>query len=869
MNSIKREHIDKQLSLESLFHDFGFEPNDGQREAILHVNGPLLITAGPGSGKTRVLLWRTLNLIVFHSISPDEIFLSTFTEKAAKQLKDGLLNILGYVSNKTGRPYDISNMAIGTVHSICQRLISDRRFSKDGERNKVPKLMDQLAQYFYLNRRIWKRMMEHSEFEIDPHFNSYNDGHLFINQYIGNKNIGSKHFAVMNCIKGLNRFSEERMREIVDPILSDDDEKFKELYDFYCRCLKENRSLTDFALLQEEAIQTIDNNPSSSRLFKHVIIDEYQDTNSIQEQLFFKLARGHKNICVVGDDDQALYRFRGATVENLVEFNQRSRKYLGLSAHRVNLQTNYRSRKRIVDFYTSFMNRIPWNKSDGSGHYRVMDKGIHAFSDDIKLCVFTTDRTQLKADVGDQVAQTIIKLKESGKIQDYNQVAFLFPSLKNQGEPNAGVTMYKEALERNGLQVYAPRAGRFIEVEEAKAIFGLFIKIFNQPEQLEIQSRNYLNFFTWIRSSRQLAEELIEEDSMLKEFVSDSRNEWKEKVSDFHILFKYFSRKGLSLEDEYDPLFAREIQGLSQLSEDAKRIFSRKSLQDLIRSKYLNKDPFSVRYIINRLTSLDWSLMDLFYQLMGFQHFKRMFDLAENGEDEGPICNLSLISGYIARFMDEYVTLITGSYLSDGKFTNSLFNSFCYALFRLAESEYEDTEDPFPKGRVPFLTIHQSKGLEFPVVVIGNLMKRNYGPDPLEERVREITGKGGEPLNRYSEFDIMRMFYVGLSRAQNLLILPQYKRSQVYAPLKMIQNGNLPNLDVLQISEVPEAKRQEDDLGKNYSYTGDYLSYLKCPRFYMIFKKYNFAPSRSQSMFFGSLVHRTIEDLHLFLMNKN
>jgi len=119
----------KMLSLEKLWELAKFKPNDQQREAIIHLDGPLFLTAGPGSGKTRVLLWRTLNLIVFHGVKPEEIYLSTFTEKAAHQLKEGLRTILGMVTNINGQPYDLTPMYIGTVHSLCQRILSDRRHS--------------------------------------------------------------------------------------------------------------------------------------------------------------------------------------------------------------------------------------------------------------------------------------------------------------------------------------------------------------------------------------------------------------------------------------------------------------------------------------------------------------------------------------------------------------------------------------------------------------------------------------------------------------------------------------------------------------------------------------------------------------------
>jgi DNA helicase-2/ATP-dependent DNA helicase PcrA len=92
----------------ALWKEFGFTPNEEQKAAILHAGGPLFLPAGPGSGKTRVLLWRTVNLITTHGVRPEEIFLSTFTEKAALQLRNGLRTLLSAVSERTGKPCDTS-----------------------------------------------------------------------------------------------------------------------------------------------------------------------------------------------------------------------------------------------------------------------------------------------------------------------------------------------------------------------------------------------------------------------------------------------------------------------------------------------------------------------------------------------------------------------------------------------------------------------------------------------------------------------------------------------------------------------------------------------------------------------------------------
>ncbi|MFN7623404.1 MAG: UvrD-helicase domain-containing protein, partial [Acidobacteriota bacterium] len=133
-----------------LWDEAGFRPNENQREAILHTEGPLFLTAGPGSGKTRVLLWRTLNLIVYQGVDPAKIFLATFTDKAALQLKEGLQSLLVRVTNRTGNHYDLSGMYIGTIHSLCQRLLQDRRFIPNRDRVRPPVLLDDHDQYFFV-----------------------------------------------------------------------------------------------------------------------------------------------------------------------------------------------------------------------------------------------------------------------------------------------------------------------------------------------------------------------------------------------------------------------------------------------------------------------------------------------------------------------------------------------------------------------------------------------------------------------------------------------------------------------------------------------------------------------------------------------
>jgi ATP-dependent DNA helicase UvrD/PcrA len=253
---------------------------------------------------------------------------------------------------------------------------------------------------------------------------------------------------------------------------------------------------------------------------------------------------------------------------------------------------------------------------------------------------------------------------------------------------------------------------------------------------------------------------------------------------------------------------------------------------------------------------------------MAFEHFKNMFDDAESGKDEAPTCNLALISQYLARFTDEYSPMITGRFLTDGLFVRFLFSSYLYALYRLGESEVEDANDPFPRGRIPFITIHQAKGLEFPVVVLGSPRKADRGAQRIEEIVRPLVQRPAEPLDRCNEFDIMRMFYVSLSRPQNILIFanPRGPGISTHQGLADVIANHAAPLSELDLKTIPNAVLSTDDLPKNYSYTSDYLLYQKCARQYMVFRKYGFVPSRAQTQFFGSLVHKTIEDLHHLLI---
>lgn len=854
--------------LYKLFREKNFKPNENQEKAILHLDGPLYLVAGPGSGKTRVLLWRTLNLIVFHDVKPNEIFLSTFTEKAAQQLKQGLQGLLSIASKYTGKPYDIAEMYVGTLHSLCQKLLSDRRFNSTRERNRRPVIMDELDQYFFVNAH-WEELLASAELKRNT------DDYAFLNTWFNlNKGKTSKTNTIKNCISFFNRMSEEDFSDsLLKSETADDAEQalFKMTKKYRELLKREHTEKVDFANLQQKALSYIEQDLLSGDVFKHVIVDEYQDTNTIQQKIYMKLSAGNKNICVVGDDDQALYRFRGATVENFIGFEDVCKKNLGVNPTRIDLNTNYRSRKQIVSAYTSFMTNCDWADADHPGKsFRFADKDIQAFSTDDKTSVLL--ECGKKEDITQNIVNMVKRLKESGKITDYNQCACLFPTLRgNMDGMSASVKAFAEAFEKAGIPFYAPRAKNILYTEEFLVTFGLFAKILKIDDSVSYS----VEYKHWINSAITRADEIIAGDSLLEEFIIEKWTEIELAKRNYKILADYCKEINWDLKSNAYEQTTKVLSGIPKLDNEVKKALVSTSLNNYIRNKIDHDDSVSLQYVLNRVTALDWTLLDLFYQLNTFLYFAEKYRLAENGGEDSAMYNFGMITQYISKFMEMNMPVLSGRSFQENKIPNQFFSSFLYALFRLGETEVEDSEDPFPKGCVPFLTVHQSKGLEFPVVVLGSVQRKNKDPQPLDVLVRKMLTEHGnppeiaEPLDKMKLFDSMRLFYVAVSRAKNLCVITQMtgRGYSTFIPMKnFLASQRFENSASFDIDTLPSGSNRDDDTVHVYTYTGDYLPYKNCPRNYMVFKKYNFVPSRSQTMFFGSLVHETIEDLQNFII---
>jgi len=283
--------------------------NKEQKTAVLHNEGPLLILAGAGSGKTRVLTNRIAYLITEHGVFPSNILAITFTNKAAKEMKERIDNLIGDLSN---------DMWIGTFHSICIRI---------------------------LRRDIEKLGYDRSFVIYDTQ-----DQQVVIKECIRELNINEKNFPPKSVLETIGKQKNELIdAEHFEKLYASDFRmgKISKIYTLYQKKLKSNNAL-DFDDIIMYTIKLFKEYPEVlnfyQRKFRYILVDEYQDTNTAQYMLVKKLSEAHGNLCVVGDDDQGIYSWRGANIRNILDFEK---DFKGCKT--VKLEQNYRSTQIILD----------------------------------------------------------------------------------------------------------------------------------------------------------------------------------------------------------------------------------------------------------------------------------------------------------------------------------------------------------------------------------------------------------------------------------------------------------------------------------------------------------------------------------------
>lgn len=756
--------------------------NAQQLEAILATDGPVLIIAGPGSGKTFTLVERIVYLITNKGIAPESLFVVTFTDKAARELTTRISNRL----TDLGIKFNLNEMYLGTFHSICLRLLEDYREFTRLKRSFT--LFDQFDQQYFLYQRI-------KEFRELP------DAQLVMGDDQSGRWAQSE-----NLLKWLNKVSEEAL-DVATLAAAPDVEicALAACFAKYQELLHENNSL-DFSGIQYEALQLLETHPEVlmqvREKLSYLMVDEYQDTNTIQERILLLLAGEKKNLCVVGDDDQGLYRFRGATIRNILEFPAL---FDEGQCKQVQLTVNYRSHPDIIRFYNEWMREQTWD--DGTRSFRFA-KRIVPREDDFPDMP-TTVRLAASDDKDDttnwhaEVLAFLNELKASGQLTDWNQVAFLFRSVKN----NKVVTLAR-FLEAQGVPVFSPRSNMFFEREEIRLMIGALLFVFPQY------------------GNPQLGE--------IRKWAQDAK---------------------LAIWDYYDHQCFKPFI-------DELRKPENKQLLEWAR-------PLAKRHAV-LAQNTDYSFSGVFYQLLQFPLFSRFLaEEAVQGVDKGRAArNLGTFSKLLTKFEYlHYVSVLNPEFLE--KNLRDLFNQFIRFLVDGGIGEYEDESEYAPKGCVSFLTIHQSKGLEFPVVVCGSLEavpRKQYGAlDVLLEDGGYLSKERFEPLDHIKNFDFWRLFYTAFSRAQNLLVLAaQEKQGRGKSPSKYFERlfYEVPSWRDVDLSALTYEAVKQINLKREYSFTSDITVFENCAEQYRFFKELEFAAIRESPMLFGTLVHQTIEDIH-------
>jgi len=758
--------------------DFG-NANEGQKLAISTSDGPVLITAGPGTGKTFTLVQRAIYLIQECGAQPEQILMATFTEKAAKELVTRITNEL----SKRGIIVNINDMYIGTFHSLCLRIIKEHLEYTRLKRNY--RTLDAFDQSYTVFQNINKfRAIP----DVDTIFPS-----------------SSWKMAQEICV-----YVNNLLEELVEPddLKRDDDAQIRALgkvLEVYKDILEEN-NLMDFASIQTEAYCLMKDNPAIleelQAKLKYIMIDEYQDTNFIQEQIVFMLGGDNQNICVVGDDDQGLYRFRGATIRNILEFPE---KFPEGKCEVIPLVINYRSNSDIVDFYNEWMAttdgarfKFRWDK------FRY-EKRIepHAKSNIESPAVVKLFSKDDEDEWHEKILDFITKLKESGKLTNYNQIAFLFSSVKHER-----VRKLASFLEKNHINVYSPRSDMFFEREEIKIVLGSMMLLF--PKYVMGLER-----------------------------------------------------------DEYKFLQAEHVRYFRNCIVAANEFLVKPENAEFM--KWLRHHG---RIHVGLTGTTDYTYSGLLYQMFEYEPFRTILsaDMTAGVVDIRPARNLALLSQVIGKF--EYlhrIDVLSGKTINSN--TEKFFNLYMRLLFDGGISEYEDDAEYAPSGCVSFLTIHQSKGMEFPIVIVDSLSsvpRKNQRDLILGIEEKYFRRPAYEPYDQTKYFDFWRLYYTAFSRAQDLLILtcdenkrtPSLYFKDLYDELQSVDSEafNINDFDFKEVKAV--------NLKDTFSFTSHITVYETCALQYKFYKELEFMPVRAGAMIFGMLVHETIEDIHRAALRK-
>ncbi len=402
-------------------HNLLEELNPQQRLAVTTTEGPLLVIAGAGSGKTRVLTYRIAYLIEELGVSPYSVLAITFTNKAAAQMRERLLKLAGERAEQ---------MWISTFHSACVRIL--------------------------------RRDIERVGYERGFTIYDSSDQKALIKDCIKQVGLGEKEYTPAYCLSKISSAKDLLLGPEEFEQTYQNDFRMKgiaRVYELYQKRLHQNNAV-DFDDLIVLTVKLLSENKDVlhyySNKFRYIHVDEYQDTNNAQYQLVSLLSSAHKNLCVVGDDDQSIYKFRGADITNILEFEKTFP-----NAKVIKLEQNYRSTGKILEA----ANNVILNNEGRKGKKLWTENEEGAL---VTLCRLPTER-----DEAAYIADEIWELNQNQGIP-YSDIAVLY-------RMNAQARAVEEALIRRAVPYRIMAGHRFYDLKEIKDIIA-YLRIIANPD---------------------------------------------------------------------------------------------------------------------------------------------------------------------------------------------------------------------------------------------------------------------------------------------------------------------------------------------------------------------------------------------------
>jgi DNA helicase-2/ATP-dependent DNA helicase PcrA len=737
---------------------------ESQRKAVTHLNGPLLIMAGPGSGKTEVISRRAAFLILSGSVDLHDLLVVTFTEKASLELKDRIQSKLPQVN--------VESMQISTIHAFCHYLLSE--FRQHSPFRGSFSVLDEAGQLLF----IYTRRVELGLSGILKGRESD-----FFSQVKGMYNLASEEQIepekfIAYCRSELEKASSD------DKALWNEKEVVAKSYGKYLDILHQANT-TDFANLQRHAYDMIradeDLLQDLRRRFSYILIDEYQDTNGIQDRIMRFLAEPRMNVTVVGDDDQSIYRFRGATVRNILDFEKTYGKRKPVTT--VKLEDNFRSLESILH-HTSRLIRHNPKRTDKD---LICNRDL--FANDILLV-----HRRTAAEEAEAVVRILKSYIESGIIRRKRDVAILLRSVRSQAAP------YLEALRKHRLPYELIRDGGFFARPDISDIYDLLV---------------------FLGQTKPWADRAVCCDTMsLSPQTASALRSYKQDIAKI-VNEKELRKLGVENKD------------------DAKRVF------ELIELK---------RRVLGRQFS---SIMELLYGLLRITGY---FERSEKAGNREAIRNLAILTR-IAEVFDEH-----------GKTSN--IHPFLSYLKLLKQSGL-DSFMLAPTDAIQVMTVHQAKGLEFPVVAIGAAMEQRFPATrrkPWYEIPYSLYASGEPEVEDFHTTDERKLFYVASTRARDLLVIgtADVVNKRGGGPSRFISELLGQNMDrAIQRTEevlkslvtVEESTRKTYEPKRRLSYS-QLAYFLQCPFRFKYIVNDGLAVLYPYYVNFGANVHRALELVH-------